>query len=441
MRLLAFLVLAASFLAGCAVKQPVLPNVTSDQLRQRTGLAPPAEGRKPDGSLPPGVNLADGVSEEEAAAVALWNNGQLLADLSSIGIARANLLDAGLLRNPSFQALLPVGTKPFEFFGSFPIEQLVQRPKRIAAAQKQWEQVAQSLVQNGLNAVRDARQAQIAMWQAQERVRAAKGSASLRERIASITAARLRAGDISPQELIAVQADAAAAEEQVSRLESEIPLARERLRFHMGLSPGGPALNASKPEKALVEPPAESGLREKAWASRPDLRGIELSIAAAAERAKWEKSRLYVLAAAISSKQFIGRVERTGPALNFDAPVFRTNAGGIARADAEVELATRQYIAQKQRVDFEVTESRELWIQARRQRADWVEKVMPPLADAVAKARQAFHAGDISQLAVLEASRPLTDAQLRLVDLESAERRAVSELERNAGTRLESIQK
>lgn len=427
-------------LAGCAARQPVVADLTAGQLRQRTGLAPPAADRKPDGSLPPGVNLSDGISEDEAAAVALWNNGQLLTDLAAVGIAKANLLDAGVLRNPSVSLLIPVGAKPFEFVGSFPLEQFYQRPKRIAAAQKQWEQVAQSLVQNGINVVRDARQAHLALWVAQDRIAAARQAVELREQIAKITAARLRAGDIGEREVKAADAETVRTRDQLNRLLAEIPVARERLRFQMGLRANAAEWKATAGTAVPAVLPEADALREKAWASRPDLRSIEISIAAAAERAKWERSRLYVLAAQISSKDSVGRVVRTGPAATFDLPVFQSTAGLVARADAEVKQATIQYLAQKQRIDFEVSEAHELLRQAREAHAEWRDKVLPSLEQTLQVAKKAYAAGDVAYLAVLEATSPVVDARLRMADLEAAERRAFLDLERSIGVRWEARQ-
>ena len=171
-------------LAGCAARAPNLPPVVPSGIQDRTGHPIRPLDQRPDGAVPAGVNLADGITEDEAAATALWNNAQLAADLAGLGVARADLIDAGLFRNPSLQMLLPVGPKPFELSILYPLEQLWQRPRRMAAARRQWEQVAESLVQNGLDMVRDARQAQAALLQAQDRARVAREAADLGREIA-----------------------------------------------------------------------------------------------------------------------------------------------------------------------------------------------------------------------------------------------------------------
>ena len=428
-------VVAAGILTGCAVRQPVTPNLTQDQVRTRTGQDVRPLDQKPDGSLPPGVDLTGGVTEEAAVAVALWNNGQLAADLAALGLARANLLEAGLLRNPSLQLLFPVGAKPFELALTYPLEQFWQRPRRVAAARAQWEQVAQGLVQNGLNTARDARQAHAALLQAGQRVRIARESSDLQSGIAKITQARLRAGDIGGAEAAVSQVDAAKAAEQLKTYEHDVAIAGERLRFVMGL-PAGSRLQASPSTLPPSSLPAVDELREKAWADRPDLRAIEMSINAAAQRAKWEKSRLYALGAILSSKESSANGILTGPGVTADIPVFRTTAGAVARADAEVEQAARQYIAQRQRVDLEVSQSRETLVQAQESLAEWRGRVLPPLAVAVDAAKRSYEAGDVSYLFVLETTRQMADARLREADLEAMVRHARAELDRSVGTRL-----
>ena len=91
----------------------------SAELSRRTGsgLNPQPAPRGPRQAaitLPPGVTLGGKLSADDAVAIALWNNAAFEAAVANLGVARAEVVDAGLLRDLSFQALLPVGPKPFE---------------------------------------------------------------------------------------------------------------------------------------------------------------------------------------------------------------------------------------------------------------------------------------------------------------------------------------
>ena len=142
-----------------------------------------------------------------------------------------------------------------------------------------------------------------------------------------------------------------------------------------------------------------------------------------------------MLAGQLSSKGVGANGILTGPGLSVELPIFNRNQGLIARADAEVASASLQYLNLKQRVAFEVYEARELLIQAQDALCRLQEAVMPPLRQTVALAEKQYQNGDVSYLFVLEQSRGLVDAELRIADAEAAVRRGQAVLERSVGTR------
>ena len=427
---------AAMMLSCCASSKAANHKKTAEGILSRTGKSVQPRSGEAKSSLPPGVSLDQPLSSDDAVGIAVWNNPQLRADLATIGLAEADLIDAGLLRNPRLDMLMPVGAKPFELLLSLPVEMFWQRPRRIAASQQALDQLAQSLIQNGLNTARDARWAHADVVQAMERTAVAKQSAELRERVSQLTEVRLRAGDIGELETIAAKTEAASAAEQFVRFEHDVQLATERLRATLGFSAERPSLRVDLlPPKTEVPPPIET-LLEKAMGARPDLRAAELAIATATKRAKWERSRILLLSAQLSSKEVGTNGVLTGPGASLELPVFNRNQGLIARADAEAELASRQYLALKQRVAFEVAEAREQLVQALDALKTVREQVLPPLRRAVALAEDQYKKGDVAYLLVLEQNRGLVDAQLRVVDSEAAIRRAQAQLERSVGSRF-----
>ena len=427
--------LALFALAGCAPAR-IPPANPLTGIGKRTGLAvPPGPTSKEGANWPPGITPSGPMSSDDAAAIAIWNNKQLQADLASLGIARGDLIDAGLLKNPRLDMLPSVGTLPFDLLVNFPVEVFWQRRRRVAASEKAFELLATSLVQNGLNAVRDARLAHADLLLAHARQTAAQRAAGLRKRIAELTAARLRAGDISELDAMAAISDAAATEEQLTRMQREILVAEERLRFVLGLSTEGTTLAVSPSPIETAGLPVPSDLLEKAMGSRPDLKAAEIAVAAATKRAGWERSRISLAWAQLNSREAINNGILTRPGINAEIPIFHRNQGLIARADADVEVAARLYIALRQRVAFEVREARELLAQAQvgleRMRGD----VLPALKRTADLARQQYEQGDVAYLFVLEQTRGLTDAELRLADSEAAVRRGLAQLERSVGSK------
>lgn len=117
-------------LGGCARPRMSVPSpVTANGIARRTGLpAPPEPTSQESPALPPGISLDRPLTADDAAAIALWRNPQLHVDLAALGLARADVIDAGLLRNPRLDMLFPVGLKPFELLFNFPADAIWARP-------------------------------------------------------------------------------------------------------------------------------------------------------------------------------------------------------------------------------------------------------------------------------------------------------------------------
>lgn len=101
--------------AGCAVHSPYDRSYVSQGIKDRTTQELGQRTQPGWFSLPEGVSLDDGLSQDEAVAVALWNNSQFQADLTALGFAEADLVEANMLPNPVFSLLFPVGRRTLEF--------------------------------------------------------------------------------------------------------------------------------------------------------------------------------------------------------------------------------------------------------------------------------------------------------------------------------------
>src|SRR5262245_38564594 len=177
---LACLAAAVGLLGGCVTVPPRDRGSVAADLADRTGfdLGPPPSlcARW----LPPGVTVDDGLTEDEAVALALWNNAAFQEALVDLGLARADVVTAGLLPNPELWLLFPVGVKQLEYALEFPLEALWLRPKRLDAARRESERVAEALAQTGLNLVRDVRWAYADALLARDRLAVAREAERLR---------------------------------------------------------------------------------------------------------------------------------------------------------------------------------------------------------------------------------------------------------------------
>jgi cobalt-zinc-cadmium efflux system outer membrane protein len=444
--------------SGLAQTKPPSADV-SKEVEARTGHKLNPGAKVVSSTLPEGVSLDDGLTEDEAVAIALWNNGALQAELAALGLARADIIEAGQLRNPSLTVIFPFSTRILEAVANWPFEALWQRPKRVAAAKLDLERLEETLISRALDLVRDVRLAYADYAAAQMRASVATEAVRERREIATIVNARFRAGDISELETSASVVDARLAEEQAARFTQEVMLAKERLRALLGFGSDGAAFDIIAPSKGSASnptqpisvkalpasPPAPSAtstsetldeLIKQAFDARPELKAAELAIEAAGQRAKWERSRIHAVSAI--AKEYgrgAGGFEQ-GPGVQIELPIFNRNKGGISRAEAEIERAARQLIAARQRVVAEVREAYTQLLQAREAHQLWRTRLLPPLEEDIRSAERAYRAGDVSYLFVLETTRRLTDARLREAEFQATTARAVAQLERSVGRRL-----
>ncbi len=437
----ACLVWLGSALLGCAATSPHDRAWVGHALERETGHALGDPTQAP--SLPPGIRDASALGEQDAVAVALWNSPAFGAELAQLGASRADLAEAGALPNPTFSLLFPIGPRQLELSVLAPIAALVQRPFRVKAAKLDVERSARGLLQRGLDLVRDARLAWIEVEAAKARAAARQDLLQTWQNVAKVARARYQAGDAPAFEAAAAEADATDAEDQNERAVTELALSAERLRLVVGLADGALGQNLGTRASPLDEsaPPADSALVELALAARPDVRAAEIAVEAAGERLGWEKSRIFTLLGRFDLKP-IG--PQGGPPLlplpgvQIDLPIFNWNPGGIGRAETELSTAALRYRLARQGVATDIRVSRLQLVQALASLRRFRERVLPLLEKAAGVTFRAFEAGAEPYLAVLEATRRLRDARLRLIDLEAEVRRGRANLDRHVGMNHET---
>ncbi len=429
-------VAAVLFLAGCETPSGHDRAYVSQGVKERAGYELGRVAKPGELNLPDGVVLQEGLSEDEAVAVALWNNAQFQSDLAALGLARADLIQANMLANPVFSLMFPVGPKLLESKLNIPVDTLWQRPRRIAVAKTDAQDVAENLIQHGLGLIRDVRTAYADLWLAQEQTRMAKEDAQVRREIAALATCRLEAGDISELAASVAHVDSLQAADASVRLSKEAVLSRQRLLALLGLISEQPAFEIVPPEIASKKAVRVDELLRTALAARPDLRAAELRIEAAGRRIGWEKSKVYNFIAVIDAKDKGEDFLTIGPGFQFEVPVLSQNNGQIARARAEMEQAARQYEAVRQSILLQVREAYTQYVAAHEEHALWHGNIVPSLETAAQQAQCSFETGDVSYLLVLEAKQRLSEARMRRAELAAQLHRSAAQLNYSVGMKV-----
>jgi len=436
-RATALLAIMAATLAGCAgARMHYGRPLVGSQIESRTSHTLGPAPNPGDPCIPPGVNGDDGLLEDEAVAVALWNNAAYQELLAELGLTRADVIEAAQLTNPTFSTMLPVGVKQLEFALTVPLEAIWLRPCRMAAAQRRSQEMANRLVQDGLDLIRDVRLAYADLLLAEDLRQIAVENVELRGRIAGLADARVQAGSASQLDASASRIDEMVERQQAAQLQHQVELARQRLRTLMGVELGGVGLEPVP--TTIPDLPADvNALVGEALVGRPDLWAAELACEAARYRATLARRDYFHLAAMLPDANGDGEKGfEAGPGLVFTVPVFHQNQGAIARADAEVERAERHCVTVRHQVALEVRQAYTRCVQAREALETWDQRIVPAVEDAVVKAEKAYQAGGTSLLLMLETSRRRLDSQVERAQAAAEQRRAAAELERSVGGRV-----
>ena len=422
---------ACRSLGGIPTEQQV-----GDRIKERTGQSVRASGEP---SLPPNASLDDGLTQEEAVAIALWNNAGFQRALVDLGIARADVAAAGLLRNPVLTLLLPWGPKQLEATAKLPIDAIWQRPRRLAAARAGAIAVAERLVASALTLVADTRLAFVDLAIANRRVALAGELLQLGQRMADLARRRFEAGDISQLDADIAATEAARTQQDAERAALDVDMARNRLHDILGLGDAAPP-TALKPSDQSPIPGQHAACGEDtrsmerdAWSARPELRAAELEIEAAARRLGWEKSRVFSLLAVLDANSRGTEGFELGPGVETDFGLFDRNQPGVMRASAELDRSKARYVEVREQIRHELGDAYARLVRSRAAESAWRDDIRPRLERQAAQTQRAYEEGELSYLNVLDSLRRLNEGRTRELDAAADVRRALVAVEKSLG--------
>lgn len=359
------------------------------------------------------------LDESDAVLLALNNNATFNTLLADLNIAKADLVNAGLLPNPELLFAFGVTNKPYRYAIDLPIEALWLRPIRLRTMKHEADAVAYRLMQAGLNLIKNVRVGYAQAVLAQEQLKVAHSSYQLRNSIYTLSLKRLDAGDINGKDILLAKNDAAIAKRDSELAEYDVKIKIQNLLYLLGkgfdlqdisLAPNlAPACTTGDVEQLL----------NKALIHRPDIVSAEYSVNAAKEKIKISK---------VGWLKFTGTADATsgqvnghtlGPAFRSTLPIANQNQGAISRAEAELEKAELTLQDLKQQALLEIKSSH---LQYQQTCHDWhtlQSNLIPTAQEILQRTEQAYQKGDISYLQTLEASRQIVDTQMREVQLKA----------------------
>jgi len=423
-------------LAGCAAHSPHNQDYISVSIKDREGFSLPQEIKTDTLDMVRYFKIEEGLTEEKAVSLALWNNPQFQADLASLGFVKADLIEAGMLKNPVFSLLFPIGPKQLEFALNVPIEFFWQRPYRVALAKLNAEKVAESLVQNGLILIRDIRISFANFYLAREKSLIVADEAKIQTEILRVAEARYTLGDISELEETAFRLLEAQIQEKAIQFARDARHEEIQLKGMLGLNLNRITILYHPLAVDSIDVADSEILQGRALAARPDLRAAEITIEAAGERLGLEKSKIINLTAVIDANAQGKEGFEIGPGLQIELPLFNTNNAGRQRATAEMNQAVINYLVVKQKIITELLQAHNDYLAARQALNLYREIIVPRAKTAAQNAEKAYKLGESSYIEFLVFKQQMFTAQLNAVEVEAGLRKSISNLQFSVGSQF-----
>ena len=283
---------------------------------------------------------------DDVVEIALLNNLTLQATYQDLGIAQADLVQAGLLQNPTLSLERRFSGQAAEFDVAQDLISLLAMPLRKRVAGAQFEAAKRRVGHAVLETAAETREA---FYYCQ----AGEQSLEMRRSVAEATASsadaakRLHdAGKTNDLDLANEQKLAGQASLDLSAAENDAAQARERLTMQMGLW----GLDAKwKIAARLPEPPSADpslqGLETLAIARRLDLDAARQEIVSEAESLGLKQGFRYIPEITLFNhySHEIDPVHSIGPGLQFTVPLFDQGEAQIFKGRAKLEQSQLRY--------------------------------------------------------------------------------------------------
>jgi cobalt-zinc-cadmium efflux system outer membrane protein len=344
--------------------------------------------------------LAGPLTVDAAVQIALLNNRALQAIYEELGIAQADLVQAGLLKNPVFNGVVrfptgPAGITNFEFdlLGSF--LELLFLPARKQVAALEFEAAKLRVTHAVLKLAAETRSAYFDAIAARQVADMRKLVAQSAEASAEFAKRLHDAGNLSELNLTLERTSYEQARVAWSRAESAVVELRERLTRLMGL--WGEGANWKAPER-LPDVPAEELPLEHAErlaiSRRLDFKASlrEVQVLAAGlgltQRERWFGGDVSLGAGAQRETNGDWAV---GPALSVQIPIFDQGQARIARGEALLRQQEHRLTALAVDIRSQVRSLRERLMRGRYEIEHYVKVIIPLRERAVALLQERYN--------------------------------------------------
>lgn len=388
-----------ALLSGCATYHALPLPKGSDLASSVSALRVPGKGAK--GTV--AFNAADGLSLPEAVELAVFNNPDLRAERAGRGLARAQLLQAGLLPDPQISTSLthPTDNTPglVDGYGigiNMDLQALLTHGAAKSAAEAARKQVDLQVLWREWQVAEQTRQVYLRYRMQNRLEKLYRQHLAELQRLYNADRDALARGDIALPQSDADLVALTNLQSQLSNLEKQRNQSRHDLNALLGLRPDA---RVPLSGDASVAPVSRQQMKQ-ALATlprrRPDLLALRAGYQSQEQKVREEILKQFPnITFGVDRSQDTSDIHSLGFSLSFNLPLFNHNQGHIAVARATREQLHRQYQARLDDADGQADrlfrESKVIEHQVRQ-----TANSLPALEKAAAGARRALRNGDLS---------------------------------------------
>lgn len=391
----------------------------------------------------------EGVSRNQAIGIALMHNPQLQANFETLGIAKADLEQAGLYTNPDIHGFfwppLQNSHMELETGAFFTISDLWQVPLRKNIQKDVLERVTFKILESVLEIMKEARMAYDKVLIAQKQLEIhediARQSIDLRDNI------YYRQGYGLSSDLDKYFADVMVSNARldVIRIQNELSQAYIYFKKTLGIAPTPEPIKLTERLDKQVESfnellPSLEKIQDIALTSRPEILNAHMKIKQFKDTIKLEKASVFrTVNAGVSFQGDFDGSKGLGPSLEFSLPVFDQNHAQIARAEFLLEQAKKELVAIQLEIQKEIQNHYLDFINFQKEIAVYNTDLLPASEKALAYVNQYETIMQVTMVTVLQTKTTLYQNKVKFVEVYFNALNAFSQLERAIGKRIDLL--
>jgi len=341
--------------------------------------------------------LDDQLTIDEAVAIALINNRDMRATLERTGVARADLIQAGLLENPVFGITVLDGDvasiREYELFQEMLSLFTLSARKNLAG--KALQQARLEVAQSALNLAAEVKQTYFGLLADKQSIQLYSQVLDATEAAAVLASRQYQAGTMSLREKAMQQSFYSQAALDGAHAEARFAVDREKLNRLLGL--WGDRTAWTLPERlpdVPAELPPEEAFEQRAMNERLGLAALRAEVENAYMAVDYGRQTRWLSVFGIQYKvarETDGEYLR-GPKIEFGLPLFDQGQGRMARLEADLRDAENRYAQLAIDVRSEVREAASR-LNAAREMLQHYRSAVLPLADQVVGETLKFYNG------------------------------------------------